>query len=380
MRGLYRRGQKTKKFMQKRRVWAEIHKENIQHNYCYTKTLAESAKVIAVVKADAYGHGAAEVSRILGEAGCEMFAVATEDEGVSLRQAGILGDILILGHTPPAFAGTIGEYQLIQTVNSAEYAKALSRSGVKIRTHIKIDTGMSRLGLYCHQEDDIPGVVCEIARMGKLKNLKIEGIFTHFACADDALSPMTGKQYALFAALCRKCASEGVEVGMRHCSNSAAIQYFPEMKLDAVRAGLILYGVTPDGGAPDTNLRPAMRLVSEVVQVSALKPGDTVSYGAAYTANRDIRAAVISIGYADGFSRLLSDKAQVFIKGKRANIIGKICMDMCVADVTEIPCGPGDEVEIFGAAIPVGEQAKHMGTVSYEPLCEISGRVTRLYI
>lgn len=342
--------------------------------------LAGEAKVIAVVKADAYGHGAVEVARSLREAGCGAFAVATEDEGVSLRQAGIAENILILGHTPAAFAKTIGEYDLVQTVFSLEYAKALSDTGQKIRTHIKIDTGMSRLGLYCHAKDDIPSAAREIAQIKSLKGIQNEGIFTHFACADDVSSPMTAKQYELFTTLCEQCEDAGTDIGIRHCSNSAAIQNFPEMKLDAVRAGLILYGITPDGSAPDPNLRPAMRLVSEVVQIRALKPGDTVSYGAAYTAKRDMRAAVVSIGYADGFSRLLSEKAQVAIKGKRASVIGKICMDMCVADVTEIPCAPGDEAEIFGGVIPVEELAKNMGTISYEPLCEISGRVTRIYI
>ncbi len=362
------------------RVAAVINTENIKKNYRFAANLAGEAKVIAVVKADAYGHGAPEVCRALESEGCRcsMFAVATADEGERLRRAGIKSDILILGATPANRAGELSEYGFIQTVNSRDYAEALSASGKTVRAHIKVDTGMSRLGLYCHGEEDLTHCLGDIGYINSLKNIKCEGIFTHFACSDDTSSPMTENQFRIFTALCGECENVGIDVGMRHCCNSAALLNYPHMRLDAVRAGIILYGHTPDG-FDNSGLFPAMRLVSAVTQVGRLKRGDTVSYGAAYTADRGMDTAIISIGYADGFSRLLSGKAQVAVNGRRADIIGRICMDMCMADVTGIPCAPGDEVEIFGGEISVNELAAKMGTINYELLCAVSGRVHRVY-
>jgi alanine racemase len=365
--------------MSEKRVEAVINTENIKKNYRYIKSIAAGSKVIAVVKAEAYGHGAVKVSRVLEEEGCDMFAVATVDEGEELKNAGIKGDILILGVTPAVRAEEIAKYGLIQSVNSAEYAESLSQSGFNIRVHIKADTGMSRLGLYCHSTSDAVKAADGVEYIHSLKGLKCEGIFTHFACSEDIPSEMTEQQYGAFVSLCDECEKRGINPGMRHCANSGAIINYPSKHLDAVRAGIILYGLMPDGSRNE-NLHPAMKLVSRVAQITHLKKGDTVSYGAAYTAVIDMDIAAISIGYADGFMRLLSGRASVVINGKRTKIIGKICMDMCMADVTGIGCKPGDEVEIFGGDISVDEQAAEIGTISYELLCAVSGRVPRRYI
>lgn len=361
------------------RVKAVINTGNIRHNYNYIKTLAGDAKIIGVVKADAYGHGAAKVAKVLESEGCGMLAVATAEEGEKLRKAGIKSDILIMGITPVGLVKTLSANNFIQTVNSVEYARQLSDTGFGIRVHIKVDTGMSRLGLYCHGEDNIEETALSVFHIHSLKGIKCEGIFTHFACADDISSSKTSTQYNVFSALCKKCEAMGLNLGLRHCSNSGGIVNYPNLKLDAVRSGIILYGYMPDG-SENTSIRPAMKLVATVLQKGKLKRGDSVSYGASFKTDRDMDIAVISIGYADGFSRLLSDKAEVVINGKRAKIIGKICMDMCIADITGIECAPGDEVEIFGGEISAEENAKKMGTISYELLCEVTGRVPREYV
>lgn len=364
--------------MNDKRVKAIINLNSIRQNYRYIKSLAPDTQVIAVVKADAYGHGAVRVSHALEEEGCGIFAVASAGEGVILRDSGIKGDILIMGITPVSQLKILSEYGFIQTVNSVEYAKALSDSDVNIQVHIKVDTGMSRLGLYCHGKDDAGDAAEKVRQIHSLKGIKCEGIFTHFACSDDVSSQMTNNQYNAFIGLCEKCESLGLNLGLKHCCNSGGIINFPQMKLDAVRAGIILYGYMPDGSR-NTSLNPAMRLVSRVLQVGKLKKGDTVSYGAYYTAERDMDIAVVSIGYADGFSRLLSGKVEVAIRGKRVKAVGRICMDMCMADITGAECYPGDEVEIFGGIIPADEDAAKMGTISYELLCGITGRVDREY-
>lgn len=358
--------------------------ENIKNNFEYIKTLVpKETRVIAVVKADAYGHGAAEVCHTLEKAGCGFFAVASFDEGIKLREYGVKSDILVLGVTPPRFAAEICSNDLIQAVNSVEYAKALSASAPRLRVHIKVDTGMSRLGLYCHNEGDISAAAHNISKIASLANLNIEGIFTHYACSDNLPPPggedFTKKQFLIFSRLCGECAKAGVEPGIRHCCNSGGIINYPETCLDAVRAGILLYGYMPNG-QKNKSLSPAMRFVSHIAQISRLKKGDKVSYGGGFTAERDLDAAVVSIGYADGFSRRLSGNASLAINGVRARVIGRICMDLCVADVTGISCKVGDEAEVFGNIITADELARALGTINYEVLCSVSGRVVKKYI
>ncbi|MBP5755338.1 MAG: alanine racemase [Clostridia bacterium] len=368
--------------MSEKRAEAVICTENLRKNYNFIKELVYPAKVISVVKAEAYGHGAAEVCRILQSEGCGIFAVATADEGLALRRAGVESDILILGVTPLSQCEILAENAVIQTVNSRGYAEALNAANVyaPIRAHIKIDTGMSRLGLYCHTKKDVKRAADDAEYIHSLPNLHAEGIYTHFACSDEDGDKMTEKQFSAFSALCAECESRGINLGLRHCCNSAAILKYPHMHLDAVRAGILLYGLAPDG-KEEKRLEPVMRVIARVSQVTRLKKGDTVSYGAAFTAERDMSIATVSIGYADGIPRLLSGRADVVIRGRRARIIGRICMDMCMVDITNIgDCAPGDEVEIFGGTVSVNELAERMGTINYELLCSVKNRVPRRYI
>ncbi|HBR31263.1 MAG TPA: alanine racemase [Clostridiales bacterium] len=365
--------------MMKNRVEAVINLDNIEHNYKYIKTLVgDNCRVMAVVKADAYGHGALRVCKTLEKAGVDFFAVACLEEAIALRNYGIKSDILILGITDSECAPTIREHNLIQTAGSREYCVRLSEGG-GARIHLKVDTGMSRLGIYCHNESDIPSVKKDIAAISGLPDIKIEGIFTHFADSDNPSPLFTEKQFAVFCALLDEIKAANINVGIRHCCNSAAILKFPEMRLDMVRAGIILYGLLPSPEIKDQNLLPCMTLKSRIASVSKLKKGDSISYGCTLTANRDITSAVISIGYADGFSRALSEKAYVKIGGKKAKILGKICMDLCVADVSGIKCAPGDEVIIFENTQDIDVLAGILGTINYEIICLLKQRVKITY-
>ena len=365
--------------MTEKRAEAIINIKNLIHNYEYIKSKCTSSRVIAVVKADSYGHGAVGVCRTLEEHGCDMFAVATAAEGMTLRENGIKSDILILGCTPVEYAHYASEYDMIQNVNSVNYAKSLNDIGIKLRVHIKVDTGMSRLGIYCHSEEDTEKAFSEVKTVTALENLKTEGIFTHFAFADGEKSDMTEKQFASFMSLLEKCGSEGVDVGMRHCCNSASLLKYPETHLDAVRAGIILYGLDP-AGKENVSLRPVMSFVTRIVQLTQLKKGDTVSYGGIFTAERDMTSATLSVGYADGMFRGLSDGGEVWVNGHRVRILGRICMDMCMVDVSGVECKVGDTAEIFGEHISVNEQAERIGTINYELLCALKARVPKIYL
>lgn len=366
--------------MNEKRVEAIISTSNIRHNYQNVrKAVGDDCRIISVVKADAYGHGAIETGKAIEQAGGNFFAVACIDEAVALRRGGINSDIFILGVTPADMADVIFENDFIQSVNSVEYASELDRTGYHIRVHIKIDTGMSRFGLYCHNKTDTASAAEKVRLIHSLSNLSCEGIFTHFACSDDISSELTKKQYESFKLLCDTCSQSGLVLGLRHCCNSAAILNYPEMKLDAVRAGLLLYGLSPVDGRTLPDYLPALELTTRIAQISYIKKGDTVSYGAAYTAAKDMKTATISIGYADGFTRLLSNRVSVLINGKPAPIIGKICMDLCIADVSDIECSCGDRVVVFGNGQSVDVLASLLGTINYELLCSIKDRVPRSY-
>lgn len=334
---------------------------------------------MAVVKADAYGHGAVEVCRMLYDTGCRYFAVACIEEALHLRENGIRGNILILGNTDPSYARQLEEQDLIQTVDTAEYASALAANG-KVRVHIKVDTGMSRLGLYCHKTEDISGVADSIAKMASMEGLSVEGIFTHFADSDGETEDFTRKQFGLFTSLLRRLDELGVDVGIRHCCNSAGIIRFPEMHLDMVRAGLVLYGLMPSPYVADPALKPAMKLIARVSAVNTLQAGDAVSYGGVFKAEREMRVAVLSIGYADGLSRALSGNLTVAINGAEVPLIGRICMDLCMADLGDVPCKAGDEAVIFDTPEKIEEMAEKLGTINYEVICSLKKRVYIEYV
>lgn len=366
--------------MSKKRVEAIIDLGAVISNYDHIKNmLAPSTKLLSVVKADAYGHGAIEVCRALENHGATEFAVACVEEAIALRNGGVKGNILILGITDESYAETLERYGLTQTVDSYEYACALSKRA-KIKVHIKIDTGMSRLGLYCHRPEDAEVAAEEIDKISKLENINIDGIYTHFAESDCVTSDFTREQYQSFCLLLNKLEEKDIKIGTRHCCNSAGIINYPEMQLDMVRAGIILYGLFPSYETTDTGLKPAMRLVSRVASVSEIDEKDTVSYGRSYRPNGKIKKAVVSIGYADGLSRVLSGKATLRINGKDMPVIGNICMDLCMVDVTSGDCKVGDEVVVFENNDDISRLAALASTINYEIVCSVKNRVPRKYI
>ena len=366
--------------MTTQRVRVQIVTQNILHNYRHICSLVPaSCKVIAVVKADAYGHGAVQVCRMLSGAGCGYFAVACVEEAIHLRENGVEGNILILGNTDPSYARQLRELDLIQTVDTLPYAAALAQNG-GARIHVKVDTGMSRLGFYCHGAADVPHAAEQIGQIAAMDQLHIEGIFTHFADSDGAEETFTLRQYDAFQTLLRELDARKINVGLRHCCNSAAILRFPQMHMDMVRAGLILYGLMPADTIQDSAFRPAMKLIARVSAVNTIRKGDAVSYGCTYIAPRDMRVAVLSIGYADGLPRALSGNLSVTINGQDAPLIGRICMDLCMADLGDIPCEAGDEAVILDSPEKINEIAKKLGTINYEVICLLKKRVALEYV
>ena len=362
------------------RCWAEVDLGALRHNFRLVKRCAGGAAVMAVVKADAYGHGDAAVAPLLEREGADAFAVACLGEALRLRRVGVTRPVLILGRTGAESAAALAENGIRQAVFSPEYAEALSgaasRAGVTVRVHIKVDTGMARLGF---SPEDTDG----IARACALPGLFAEGIFTHFAAAD-SIAPQdreyTRRQYALFDGVLRALAARGVRFPLRHCCNSAGTFAWPEYRLDMVRPGIILYGEQPSDTVTLPGLRGALRLCAAVSQVRTLRAGDAVSYGCTFRTTRPSRIGVLPIGYADGLHRVLSNQWQVWTPWGTAPIVGRICMDMCMVDLTGLPqVREGGEVEVYGARNSVNEAARLAGTIAYELTCAVSRRVPRVY-
>ncbi len=369
------------------RTWAEIDTSALVHNFGIIKSEAGDAELMAVVKADAYGHSAEVVAPLLEGEGASSFAVSNIDEAVSLREYGIKRPILILGYTPVNMAARLFENGIIQCVYSPEYAAALSTAavacGVKIKIHIKLDTGMSRIGFDCR--DSALAGLPEALAAAKLPGLELDGVFTHFAVSDRTPAEedgFTDCQYTRFSKALEMFEAAGLHPRVRHCCNSAAFCADYEKHLDMCRPGIILYGLTPALGLElKESFVPVMTVKSVVSMVKAIKKGTTVSYGRTFIAPCDMRIATVTAGYADGYPRLLSGKGSVVINGKRAPIIGRICMDQMTVDVTDIEnVKMGDEVILFGKELPVEELANMCGTVNYEIVCGISPRVPRIYI
>lgn len=364
----------------KERVAARVRLDRIRQNYKHIKsTVGDGVRVMAVVKADAYGHGAPRIGKELYELGCRDFAVACLSEAQSLLSSVKGGNILILGPTDINLADDIISGNFIQAVDSFTYAEALSKHG-RARVHIKVDTGMSRIGIYCHRESDISDAADEIEKITRLKGVSVDGIFTHFADSDGADEAFTRQQFEIFKQLLDELEKRKIDVGTRHCCNSAATLRYPEMRLDMVRAGIILYGLMPSKEVFDPEIKPAMRLSARICAVHTLKKGDCVSYGCAYKAEHDTRVAVISIGYADGFSRVYSGLPIITVNGKRFATVGKICMDMCMIEIGDFDCKVGDEAVIFDSAEDLTTLADAMGTINYEVLCSLQQRVLLEYM
>lgn len=368
------------------RTWTEIDLSNLEHNYRALRAmLPQGCRFLGVVKADAYGHGAVQVARRLETLGAEYLAVACLDEALELRQAGITTPILILGYTPVERADSLLEGGITQTVYDVDMARALSdaamAAGKTLKIHVKADTGMSRLGWLCGEADQSAAVEA-IAQVYALPGLEAEGIYTHFANADGD-EDYTMLQFTRFLDLLEALKDRGITFAIRHCAASAAALKFPCTHLDMVRPGIALYGHYPDPsceGLDGPGLRPVMTLKTRVASVKTVPAGTPVSYGCTYVLDRETKLAALTIGYADGLPRLCSDRLEVLVKGSRAPIVGRICMDMCMADVTGLDVAPGDEVEVFGEHLPIEDVAALAGTIQYELLCAVSPRVHRAYL
>ena len=368
------------------RTWTEIDLSNLEHNYRALRAmLPQGCRFLGVVKADAYGHGAVQVARRLETLGAEYLAVACLDEALELRQAGITTPILILGYTPTDRAEALLDNGITQTVYDVEMARALSNAaaaaGKTLKIHVKADTGMSRLGWLCGGEDQSAAVEA-IAQVCALPGLEAEGIYTHFANADGD-EDYTMLQFTRFLDLLEALKERGITFAIRHCAASAAALKFPCTHLDMVRPGIALYGHYPDPsceGLDGPGLRPVMTLKTRVASVKTVPAGTPVSYGCTHVLDRETKLAALTIGYADGLPRLCSDRLEVLIGGQRAPVVGRICMDMCMADVTGLDVAPGDEVEVFGEHLPIEDVAALAGTIQYELLCAVSPRVHRAYL
>lgn len=365
------------------RTWAEISKSAIIHNINEIKAHANGAEIMAVVKADAYGHSAEIVAPILESHSADRFAVSNIEEAFELRKYGIKKPILILGYTPTSLAKKLAENEISQCVYSNSYAKLLSRQaqsdGVNVNIHIKLDTGMSRLG-FDLRDDSLSGLT-EAVSAAKLPNLSLKGVFTHFAAADSERDPCTEytkAQYNRFMKGVKELKIINPLLTV-HSNNSAAL-CSEKYASDMARPGIILYGLTPDREF-DTglNLLPVMTVKSVISYVKSIKAGTFVSYGMTYKAERDMKIATVAAGYADGYPRSLSNKGEVIIKGKRAKIIGRVCMDQFMIDVSDIEgVSMGDEVILFGNELSVDEIAAIAGTINYEIVCGIAPRVPRV--
>ncbi|PKD28913.1 Alanine racemase [Ruminococcus bromii] len=376
-----------------KRTWAEISLNAIEHNYNVIRNkVADDTKVCCVIKADGYGHGAVELSQIYEKLGADFFAVSNIDEGIEIRKSGSKLPIVILGYTPVSEAENLAEYDISQAVFSLEYAKELSEKCVEedciCKMHIKVDSGMSRIGFMCQEFPRDEYSIEEICEACCLPNLEVEGLFTHFCVSDEDAEgrEFTNKQYENFIHVRDSLKTRGVDISVVHCSNSGAIEDYPETCCDMVRAGIILYGLAPSSKLADRlDLVPAMTLKTVVAFVKEVQKGATISYGRTFTADRKMKIATVPIGYADGFIRQNAKDGYMMVNGKKAKIVGRICMDQTMLDVTNIEdVKTGDEVVVFGTGEngePTADSlAENTGTINYETVCLVGKRVPRIYI
>ena len=376
-----------------KRTWAEISLNAIEHNYNVIRNkVADDTKVCCVIKADGYGHGAVELSQIYEKLGADFFAVSNIDEGIEIRKSGSMLPIVILGYTPVSEAKNLAAYNISQAVFSLEYAKELSEKCVEedciCKMHIKVDSGMSRIGFMCQEFPRDEYSIEEICEACCLPNLEVEGLFTHFCVSDEDAEgrEFTNKQYENFIHVRDSLKKRGVDISVVHCSNSGAIEDYPETCCDMVRAGIILYGLAPSSKLADRlDLVPAMTLKTVVAFVKEVQKGATISYGRTFTADRKMKIATVPIGYADGFIRQNAKDGYMTVNGKKAKIVGRICMDQTMLDVTDIEdVKTGDEVVVFGTGEngePTADSlAENTGTINYETVCLVGKRVPRIYI
>ena len=376
-----------------KRTWAEIDLDAVRKNFRLIRAQVKpSTKVCCVIKADAYGHGAERLAQVYERAGADWFAVSNLEEAEQLRRAGARLPILILSHTPPCEAKRLAENDIAQAVVGFGYAQELSReavrAGVTVRVHILLDTGMSRVGFFYQDPSRDGEAIGQLEQACRLPGLTPEGIFTHFAVADEgeAGEAFTRAQYASFTDAIGKLAQKGIHFAIRHCANSAAIFDYPEFQLDMVRPGIILYGLMPSGAVRNkVPILPVLSLKSAVSLVKSVPARTSVSYGRMFTSDKTMRIATVPIGYADGYLRRFYREACMLVRGQRARILGRVCMDQLMLDVTDIPgVGEGDTVTAIGKdgteSVTADELAGLADTISYEIVCGIAKRVPRVFL
>jgi alanine racemase len=368
------------------RVYAHIDLDAIIYNVnSIRKVLSPNTKLMTILKADGYGHGAVPISKELVKIGIDRFAVATIEEAIILRKNGINGEILILGYTSDDMANKIIEYDLIQTVYKLSMAKNLSdravESNTTVKIHLKIDTGMGRIG-FLPSDESIDIIKC----IYKLPNIEIEGIYSHFSKADEIDKSFTYNQLNVFNNFVNRLDDAGVNVNIKHVANSAGIIDIDSSHMDLVRLGICLYGFYPSDDVikEHINLQPVLTLISHIIHIKEVEEGTPIGYGGTFVTKRKSKIATIPVGYADGYDRLLSSKGKVLIGGEYAPIIGRICMDQFMVDITHIPnVNDLDEVILIGKQgdneITADDIAKIKGTINYEIVCQLSKRIPRVY-
>jgi alanine racemase len=373
-------------FRHLRPVWAEVDLDKLAHNMREIRRVAQSKDIIAVIKADGYGHGALDIAPTLLDNGATRIAVAVLNEAVELRRGGIEEPIMVLGFTPPSLIDMLIRYDIEQTVYSYDLAKEISIVACKknkiAKIHVALDTGMGRIGFLPDNES-----VEEVYKISKLPNIIIEGLFSHFSSADEKDKTYTNYQLENYNCFYERLKQKGVNINIRHIANSAAIVDMPESHFEAVRPGVILYGYYPSDEIfkEKIELKPVMSLKTNIVHIKKLPSGEYISYGRKFKTSKESIIATLPVGYADGYTRLLFNKAKVIINGSFAPVIGRICMDQCMVDVTDIPdVKLGDEVILMGQQEDLEFTADHIadliGTINYEVTCMISKRVPRVYL
>jgi len=366
-----------------RPTFAEIDLSAIEHNVRAIRArVGPHVRIMPAVKADGYGHGAIEVGKTCLSAGADVLCVASIEEAADLRESGIEAPILILGCLLPDAVEAVLDYELATTVCDLAYAEALSKAalarGTRPEVHLKVDTGMGRLGV---DADRAVEFGCAISELG---GLKMAGLFTHFPSADEADKSFTLEQISLFRRVVESVKKRGISVGLVHASNSGGILAYPEADFDAVRPGVIVYGVYPSSEVEKSiELKPAMSLKTRIVYLKNVAPGSSVSYGRTYVVNRRSVIATVPVGYADGYPRSLSNKGSALVRGCRVPVVGRVCMDQSLVDVTDVPdVQVGDEVVLYGGGwefLDLTTTAESIGTIPYELMCAVSARVPRVY-
>ena len=373
-----------------RQAWVEIDMGAFDHNVKEIKKQLNGVQMIGVIKANGYGHGATECAKVLKFNGCEHYAVATVEEGVNLREDGIEGSILVLGLTPIQCVDTMVEYNLTPVVMNYDYVKALSDEVVKqgedgFKCLFALDTGMGRIGFRVFTDEERSVAVEAFKKMSALPGISIPGVITHFSTADEEQREYTGKQIENYNAFIEKLAAEGINP-KKICANSAAIMMYPEVHFDASRPGIILYGLAPSGYLKGKvlDLQPVMSVHAEILNLKTVPAGTSVSYARKFTSTKETKIATIGLGYADGYSRLNSGKIFVLCGGVKCPVVGNICMDQCMVDVTEVPdVKIGDEIVVMGKQGNLEYSADDIaainGTINYEVTCCFDLRLPKVY-